>query len=104
MSNKSNNWNAPVSADVAARRAGGRRRYNAWRRDMAFLRRCEQVFPLLLKYGPWDRGTQARIARELNVSRATICRDVAALATISRELAVMLHNHCLLPRVHEEGR
>jgi predicted DNA-binding transcriptional regulator YafY len=33
----------------------------------------------MLKYGLWEWGTLSRIARELSVSRATVCRDRQAL-------------------------
>ena len=78
-------WGAPVSAGEAARRAGGRRRYNAWR---TFRReyRLLQVARLLRRgtYGGLiDRGTQTRLARALGVSRSTVCRDIAALLAAS---------------------
>jgi len=59
------------------RRAGGRRRYNALRTLQAQLRRRE----VLVLLGEWGLGfgTQARIARELRVSAATVSRDVARL-------------------------
>jgi hypothetical protein len=77
-------WSDPVSAEVASRRAGGRRRYHALRRDLAMVRRSE-VAKLVRAYGR-QRGTQARIARELNVSEATISRDIASLLDQARSL------------------
>lgn len=71
VSNKS--W-SPVSPDVAARRAGGRRRYNADRQADALLRRS-RVAELLVEYG-LDRGAQSRMAEELGVHRSTISRDL----------------------------
>ena len=69
-------WSAPVSPDTAYRRASGRRRYHAQRRTDRFFRRLLVLDRLRdegLRY-----GAQARWARELGVSEATICRDVAA--------------------------
>ena len=74
-------WRLPVVTDGAHRRAGGRRRYNAHRRRSAELRR-ERVLALMAMTAPrfmTERGWQARTARELGVSRATVCRDVDAL-------------------------
>jgi len=42
------------------------------------IRRC-QVAEMLIAYGPWTRGVRARIARELGVSEATVCRDAQAV-------------------------
>jgi hypothetical protein len=86
-----NKWGEPVSGDEAARRAGGRRRYNAWRKFRAEYRRMELVRLLRVQGGLVRRkdgwpdarigalGNQAALARQLNVSRSTICRDVQAL-------------------------
>jgi hypothetical protein len=69
-------WSASISPETAYRRASGRRRYHAQRRTDRFFRRM-LVFDRLR-----DEGlcycAQARWARELGVSEATICRDVAA--------------------------
>ena len=73
----SNNWSAPTSWDEVCRRKAGRDRYNSVRRVQRAERRF-RVLKLLSRYG-MDRGVQARIARELGVSRVTISRDVAAL-------------------------
>lgn len=64
----------PQSAQEAYRRAGGRRRYHAQRRREAEARRA-RVAELVMRWG-WMQGTQARIARELGVSEATISRDM----------------------------
>jgi hypothetical protein len=69
-------WNASVSPEAAYRRASGRRRYHAQRRTNRFFRRM-LVFDRLRDEG-LHYGAQARWARELGVSEATICRDVAA--------------------------
>jgi|SRR5215213_4133647 len=65
---------APKSAEEAYRRAGGRRRYHAQRRREAEERRA-RVAELVVQWG-WVQGTQARIARELGVSEATVSRDM----------------------------
>lgn len=64
----------PKSAEEAHRRAGGRRRYHAQRRRAAEERRG-RVAELIIQWG-WMQGTQARLARELGVSEATISRDM----------------------------
>jgi hypothetical protein len=64
--------------DAVCRRAGGRRHYNAWRQFQQQHRRLE-VSALLGRYGIAKHGVQARIARELGVSEATVSRDVRAL-------------------------
>jgi DNA-binding NarL/FixJ family response regulator len=64
----------PKSAEEAYRRAGGRRRYHAQRKREAEERRA-RVAELVMQWG-WVQGTQARIARELGVSEATISRDM----------------------------
>jgi DNA-binding CsgD family transcriptional regulator len=64
----------PKSAEEAYRRAGGRRRYHARRKRDAEERRA-RVAELIIQWG-WVQGTQARIARELGVSEATISRDM----------------------------
>lgn len=70
-------WSAPTTPDIAHRRVGGRRRYNSMRQLEAAFRR-QDVANGLIRYG-WVHGVQARLARELGVSQATISRDVAWL-------------------------
>jgi hypothetical protein len=60
------------------RRAGGRNRYNARRRLDTAIRRI-RLLELLKLHRLTVRGTQARLARELRVSEATVSRDVKAL-------------------------
>lgn len=70
-------WSLSTSADVVARRCGGRRRINAARRRLALER--QRALLLLAQAEGWPltgRGGQARYARALGVSRATVCRDV----------------------------
>jgi len=69
-------WSNPKPFNEVCRRAGGRRAYNALRRDQKLFRRLDASH-LLLKYGH-SRGVQARIATVLGVSEATISRDVKA--------------------------
>ncbi|MGH7169063.1 MAG: hypothetical protein ACRELG_02145 [Gemmataceae bacterium] len=71
-------WSERADFSAVCRRAGGRRRYNAWRRFRAAYRRM-QVVKLWIKYPPLMRGLQSRLAAELGVSRSTICRDMAYL-------------------------
>lgn len=74
-------WSAPTSNREAYRRAGGRRRYQEQRRQRAFVRQyaifeawCRHEIHLVT-----DHGVQARLARQLGVSEATISRDVATI-------------------------
>jgi DNA invertase Pin-like site-specific DNA recombinase len=67
-------WAAPVSNDIAARRAGGRRHYNAMRQLRALLRRGEVSRLLEVAYTPTE------IAQALGVSRITIWRDLHAIS------------------------
>src|SRR5438309_25834 len=71
--------------EQVCRRAGGRRAYNALRRDRAILRRLE-VARLFFEAGAYlgPHGIQARIARQWGVSEATISRDIRK---IRKELA-----------------
>jgi len=78
-----NLWSNPTSNDEVARRAGGRKHYNAWRRNMAIYRRAK-VSRLLSRYPLWERGTVKAIARELGVSPSTICRDIKELLRLAR--------------------
>lgn len=75
-------WSRKTSDGEVARRAGGRARYNALRRDLARIRRKE-VERLLLTWGH-DHGVQARIAAHLGVSPATISRDLTAILPLYR--------------------
>lgn len=80
----SKNWSERKSFDVVCRRASGRRHYNTMRKFQAAWRQ-NQVINLLSKWG-FDHGVQARIARELNVSEATISRDIAAMLKANSSL------------------
>jgi transcriptional antiterminator len=78
-----NEWATWGPDTIVHRRAGGRRRHNAQRRMRAETRRR-----LLVARLPWTlelpRGLAAQLARELNVSPATISRD---LRRVSRPLS-----------------
>lgn len=80
----SKNWSDRESFDAVCRRASGRRHYNAMRKFQATYRRI-QVTNLLSKWG-FEYGVQARIAQELNVSEATISRDIAAMLKANSSL------------------
>src|SRR4051794_1832548 len=71
-------WSAHTHGEIVRRRAGGRNRYNARRRLAAMVRRIE-VQRIIQRLGGLDRGNRAAIARELEISEATVSRDVHAL-------------------------
>lgn len=81
-------WARPVPDEVAYRRAGGRRAYNARRQALAGLRR-QAVVELLAESGRslFARDTVRWLAGELGVSTRTIQRDLAAIygARVERE-------------------
>ena len=80
-------WSAKVSSDVAAKRAGGRRRYNSARHSQRIRRRLivsEMLFDRTVegvtKRGrlfPW--GIQKEIANRLGVSEGTVSRDIKTM-------------------------
>ena len=73
-------WARWTHDEIAATRAGGRRRYNARRAAKADRRRfwVFHMFGNLPSDFPWWRyGVQATIAKIFGVSRSTICRDFA---------------------------
>ena len=76
-------WSSPTSDAVAARRAGGRARYNATRQLQATLRRHQLVerWENLAKLGRslYDHGERARAAVALGVHPATITRDLRVI-------------------------
>ncbi len=86
------NWHFPQSPEAIARRAGGRRKYNAERQRQAAFRRLlvewrflkvAEAF-LLTRRNP--RGWQTRLADELGVSRMQIGRDFKRLLAEDRML------------------
>jgi hypothetical protein len=72
-------WSQRIDTGAAYRRASGRRHYNAVRRFIQALRRAELAERLACKDALFRRGLQTELARELGVSRATVCRDMAYL-------------------------
>jgi hypothetical protein len=68
-----------MEASAIYRRAGARRHYNAIRRLKQAARRAEVVRLLSCQGALFRRSIQTELARKLNVSRSTICRDVAYL-------------------------
>ena len=86
-------WTKWTDWDTVCKRAAGRAHYNSIRTYRAELRRGE-VLQLLQEWG-WGHGTQARIARCLGVSAATVSRDVARILPLYTEC-----RHCgwLRPR------
>jgi hypothetical protein len=72
-------WGAETAWDRVCRRASGRRGYNRWRAFVALHRRV-QLLELLQEHDwPLRHGAQAALARALNVSEATISRDLTTL-------------------------
>jgi hypothetical protein len=76
-------WRQPTTWEEVTRRAAGRTRHNKVRQLRAALRR-RQVLQLLGEIG-WTYGSQARIARQLGCSEATISRDMAVLLPVVEE-------------------
>jgi hypothetical protein len=72
-------WSVSIDTVAAYRRAGGRRHYNTVRRFIQAHRRAEMARLLSYKGALFHRGIQTGLARELNVGRSTICRDIAYL-------------------------
>jgi hypothetical protein len=75
-------WSHPASYAEAKARLIGRQRYNRERRRFAGLRRDEEVWPLLLRFGMFEWGTVTKIAQELGISKATASRDRAAILRV----------------------
>ena len=74
-------WSSPTTAEAAARRAGGRRRYNAERQRSQAERRA-RVAELMRQNrcaATLDHGARVAAARELGVSLKTIGEDVRAI-------------------------
>jgi hypothetical protein len=86
-------WSQPTTWAEVTRRAVGRTRYNKVRQLRATLRRLE-VLKLLGEYG-WTYGSQAAIARQLQVSKATISRDLAVILPLVEECPTC---HQFMPR------
>jgi hypothetical protein len=79
-------WAAYATPDVVARRAAGRKHYNAvraFRRDM----RRARIPELLDQHGLslWERGTPRKLGALLGVSQETARLDVLAILDYARE-------------------
>jgi hypothetical protein len=86
-------WVAPTDAAEVWARAGGRRRYNRLRQDVATFRRIEILRMARGNENGWllARGFQAEAAREFGMSPSTICRDVKAILEWFYERDTCLH-------------
>jgi hypothetical protein len=74
------NWSAPTTPAIVARRAGGRRKYNALRKLRAELRRRGLVAALhATGQSLMARGTAGWWARRAGIADTTARRDLAAL-------------------------
>lgn len=73
------NWSDFSSASEIAKRAGGRRRYNAQRQAKALTRRLAilELFGAQVILNP--HGSQSILASHFGVNRSTICRDIEAI-------------------------
>jgi hypothetical protein len=89
-------WNAPTSPAEAAKRCGGRKRFNAERQEAARLRR-HLVWQALWKDGRlFEKGVKATLAAKFGVSVSTIAADIKKLMAETRPCA-----HCGAPaRLH----
>jgi hypothetical protein len=85
-------WSAPVTAAEASRRARGRRAYNLVRQWRQLKRRAkvDELWHSRVTAQNYRR-LGAQIARELGVSRSTVCRDLQWLRWV-------LFNERPLPR------
>lgn len=72
-------WDTPAGDSEAARRAGGRRKYNSTRRINQALRRMEVLKLWKQDGGLVDYGFQSKAARLFGVNRSTAHRDVKAI-------------------------
>ena len=74
---RATNWTDATTAEEAAKRAAGRRRFNRWRQLLA-TQRLGLIVDILTRNGWTGRewGIRAKIARELGVSRSTVARDM----------------------------
>jgi hypothetical protein len=72
-------WSAPTDPQTVARRAGGRRHYNAMRQLKVLFRRKQLVELAGQVGGLWKHGARAELARLLGVHPSVISRDIRAL-------------------------
>jgi hypothetical protein len=90
--NNNRQWSPATSQDQAARRAAGRRRYNARRQFRAAIRRKKiiDLWEELADGSGWSifgRGSQTQLAQILGVNRSTICRDLKVIMARNRMVA-----------------
>jgi hypothetical protein len=86
-------WSARTTAEAMHRRAGGRRRVNSLRTFRAKLVRG-QVLRLLCGWG-FHHGVQAKIARHLRISEASVSRHMKIILPLFTECP---HTGALIPR------
>jgi len=72
-------WGRARDWDEVCRRASARRAWHALQRIRVLVRRRKVVRLADALGGLCRRGVQAAVARRLGVSRATVCRDIAAI-------------------------
>jgi hypothetical protein len=73
--NMSKDWSTPIDFETVCRHAAGRRHYQA-KRQAETRERLKIVLAATFPPEGHKRGTQAELARALDVHRSTICRDV----------------------------
>src|SRR5262249_5121587 len=71
-------WAAPTDEATMVKRARGRGRYNRWRQFCATERRL-RLGRLLNTYPPGVRPPQRELAKALDCSISTVCRDLKVL-------------------------
>jgi hypothetical protein len=72
---KKRQWSTPTAATTAARRAGGRRRYNAQRQREMWERRFE-ILRICSTEGDLPHGAQRLLAERFGVNKSVISRDM----------------------------
>ena len=92
------NWTAETDSATVAKRAGGRRRYNAVRTAQAAMRKRQENLLLAQEVRFMTWGWQSELARRLGVHRSTICRDCSEFLEarrlgISMDQVVELRRH-----------
>ena len=78
------NWTAETDSATVAKRAGGRRRYNAVRTAQAAMRKRQENLLLAQEVRFMTWGWQSELARRLGVHRSTICRDCSEFLEAKR--------------------
>ena len=72
-------WSLPTDPETMKKRVAGRRHWNRLRQLRADLRRV-RLARMLSEYPPGARGLQKDLAERLQVSEATVSRDMRKLA------------------------